>query len=97
MLNNPKSEALRRVRHLIKTNQETFICFALERVGLDSPTLAYACEKLRLYVVQSLSPYDVLQTWQERNDLGDRGADQRRADRLAWIDWMLEESPNASG
>jgi hypothetical protein len=96
MLNNPKSEALRRVRYLIKTGKMTFICHALDDVAMVSNSLRHACGQLKCYVQESLAPYDNLQDWQHKNWWGDRDADQRRADRLAWIDWMLEGSPNAA-
>jgi copper oxidase (laccase) domain-containing protein len=95
VLNNPKREALRRVRHLIKTNQCTFICHALDEVALNSKVLRHACEQLKAYVAEALKPSSVLQNWQAHNKMPDRGSDQRREDRLAWIDWMLNEEINA--
>ncbi|ONC97008.1 hypothetical protein [Burkholderia pseudomallei] len=32
-----------------------------------------------------------LDEWQIYNGFGDRGREQVRLDRLAWIDWMLDE------
>jgi isochorismate hydrolase len=96
VLNNPKREALRRARHLIKTKQEYFICHALDNVAMGSPKiLSHACEQLKRYVREALTPVGTLQNWQAHNKMPDRGSDQRREDRLAWIDWMLNEEINA--
>ncbi|MRT30845.1 hypothetical protein [Herbaspirillum sp. CAH-3] len=69
-------------------NGTEYICVALDDVsvdtGIDVSRLKEYCD-----VSLGLGKSGSLWTWQNRNGFADRGYDGRRADRLAWIDWML--------
>ncbi|MBU9525022.1 hypothetical protein [Burkholderia multivorans] len=91
-----KREALMLARKRIAAERSRYICFALESVTIKRPDLTEAAIELRRYISDKLGSRHVgLRSWQQRNGFGDRGDAQLRLDRLAWIDWMLDEPKEA--
>ncbi|WP_261526138.1 hypothetical protein [Burkholderia multivorans] len=87
-----KREALKLARKRIVSGQSRYICFALESVTIKRPDLEEAAAELKGYIHDKLgNRYVGLEKWQRRNGFGARSIDQVRRDRLAWIDWMLDE------
>jgi hypothetical protein len=85
-------EALKLARDLIVNKRERFVCLALKEISATHPELDSACTGMKRYVNRLLMPYDNLQDWQRANGFDgvqSRDADQRQADRVAWIDWIL--------
>jgi hypothetical protein len=90
-----KREALKLARERIASCNATVICEALMTVAGDRPELRAACKELRSYIVRQLTPCLYLGAWQRRNGFYGRSLAQERRDRLAWIDWMLDEPKEA--
>ncbi|MBU9446897.1 hypothetical protein KTE29_03760 [Burkholderia multivorans] len=91
-----KREALMLARKRIAAGRSRYICFALESVTIKRPDLVDAADELRRYISEQLgSRYVALEQWQRRNGHGPRTLEQQRLDRLAWIDWMLDEPKEA--
>ncbi|WP_254213950.1 hypothetical protein [Burkholderia multivorans] len=91
-----KREALKLARKRIAAGQSRYICFALEAVTIKRPDLEEAAAELKGYIHDKLGNWHVsLEAWQRRNGFGDRGEEQWRQDRIAWIDWMLDEPKEA--
>ncbi|KVD81899.1 hypothetical protein WS62_23365 [Burkholderia sp. ABCPW 14] len=90
-LTTEKREALRYAREMIESGQEMYICFALYSVKRKHPRLAGACQVLRDYIEIQLGHCGPLESWQRKNGFGERCGYQSLFDRLAWIDWMLDE------
>ena len=89
-----KVKALKKARHLISNLDEDYICFALDTVAGKNPALAQAIIDLKCYINYQLSPTDTLLGWQHNNDVDFivfRNIRADRADRIAWIDWMINE------
>jgi len=93
-LNTKEREVLRRARMHIEENHTSFICHALNRVVSEQPELCSAVARLKLYINRELAPHTSLGFWQESQGIYKSYARQR-LDRLAWIDWMLDESKEA--
>jgi hypothetical protein len=94
VLNKAKRKVLKRVRVLIHSGRKKFICHAIEEVQAAATSAATdkACRELRRYVRASLDGHSTLSCWQRGNGISSRyTTEQLRADRLAWIDWMLDE------
>lgn len=90
-----KREALKLARARIESRQNMFICHALNWVQFSRPDLKEACVSLKLYIAKQISPERSLGMWQLLRGFGYRSDAQRRLDRLAWIDWMLDEPKEA--
>lgn len=90
MLTKKDRASLLRVKELILERKSSFICLALDRVSIDSPELSKSCGRLRRYVRLALGNASTLQTWQKDNGIPARTREQRRNDRMDWIDWLLE-------
>ncbi|MDN7537061.1 hypothetical protein [Burkholderia cenocepacia] len=90
MLTTNHRIALRQARRLIALKKQQFICHALEDVAAVDGRLDAAVNDLKRYILTKLRPHAALGCWQEAHGYGKRSDEQRRADRLAWIDWMLE-------
>ncbi|WP_287027717.1 hypothetical protein [Herbaspirillum sp.] len=94
-LTKDERRALQLVRDGIANNREAYICHALEYgIAPAHPELKPACFRLLGYITAAfgIEPGNEgfeLRDWQKQNGLGGRDWDQQRADRLAWIDWML--------
>ncbi|MBU9360849.1 hypothetical protein KTE52_31520 [Burkholderia multivorans] len=72
------------------------ICPILNAVREEHPDLSRAVMEIKAYIVAALDGANTLETWQLRNGfLGYSDIDQCRRDRLAWIDWMLDEPKEA--
>jgi hypothetical protein len=92
MLTKNKRKVLKRVRKMIATGEQEFICHALSYVAHEDIRLEEACRKLRAYITEVLAGNYTLYCWQKANGIADSDDDrQLRKDRLAWIDWMLDE------
>ncbi|MGG5541925.1 hypothetical protein P4G95_08990 [Burkholderia vietnamiensis] len=95
-----KREALKLARVRIEKKWDTFICNALRSIGDHNPQLMPAADELRKFVngqvkVPRQRTAATLGKWQRRNGHGYRTIAQQRLDRLAWIDWMLDEQKEA--
>ncbi|WP_186267984.1 hypothetical protein [Burkholderia gladioli] len=82
-----KREALTMARTHIETQRETYICLALDYVKNRHPRLQNACDSIADFIRDALDCYS-LDIWQCYRGIS-RSPDQRGADRIAWIDWML--------
>lgn len=86
-----KIKALMKARLLIEREDEDYICYALAMVASTNPKLADAKDALTDYILDQLSPFSFLGPWQQKT-FGIPGTYiQQRKDRLAWIDWMIEQ------
>ncbi|CAJ6339639.1 hypothetical protein [Burkholderia pseudomallei] len=92
MMTDEMREALKLARHLIETRDVDRICIALIWIARNYPRLGGACFTLREYIEKCLGDED-FDYWQLNNGFGLRHPAQTRRDRLAWIDWMLEDQP----
>lgn len=90
-LTNDAREALKFARHLIANGHANSICFALTSVKNDLPHLTGACDRVKAYIQQQLSPHGTLGIWQQANGFAPRTWEELRRNRIAWIDWMLDE------
>lgn len=90
MLTPEKREALLLARDKIAQHKIPYICWALEAVEMGRPDLTRVCQQLKMYISKMIFPSDSLANWQERRGMR-RSVQQIRADRIAWIDWMLDE------
>lgn len=90
-----KREALKLARERIVTFESEAICESLLKIARGRPKLRAACKELRIYIAEQLTPCLYLGGWQRRNGLAGRSLAQQRLDRLAWIDWMLDEPQEA--
>lgn len=88
-LTKDERRALELAREKIARATSGAVCIALWAVEKDVPDLARAVNRLETYIQNSLAPNCMLTTWHGDNGFYGRSAEQRRADRLAWIDWML--------
>jgi hypothetical protein len=93
-LRKKEREALTRARVQIVTGQNSFICLALDEVAEDWPELKSAVARLKIYIGNALDGNLALGAWQMAHGIY-RSDSQKRSDRLAWIDWMLNESKEA--
>ncbi|ACR15026.1 hypothetical protein BcepIL02_gp33 [Burkholderia phage BcepIL02] len=89
-----KREALKLARELIESGEEGYVCLALKSVARSRPDLRASVASLRRYIMRKLRPYAFLGGWQRKQGIW-RYDEQQRADRLAWIDWMLDEPKEA--
>jgi hypothetical protein len=100
-LNAEERRLLQRARMMIVTYNAATLCRALELASnqlgrntlnpVGSMKIAAAYTRLINYVRTAMGDSLMLATWQSDHGFGDRGDTQRRADRLAWIDWMLDQ------
>ncbi|WP_105132653.1 hypothetical protein [Burkholderia sp. BE12] len=91
MLTKNERRALIRARDLIEIGKQDMICLALNAVAVDDPALDRAAERMRFYIHTALDGFATLGGWQLARGIGRSKFDAMRADRLAWIDWMLGE------
>ena len=91
-LNADERDLLHEARALIERGEIKVICRALyhaEFVGPHTGGRRDALHRLTAYISNALgSPLETLRGWQIRRGMTGRDT---RADRLAWIDWMIEE------
>ena len=90
-LNKNERKALELAWWQIQTAQSSRICYALSAIGRKDQKLLYATIRLRLYITDALEPFTLFEDWQVANGFGHRSDEQIRRDRLAWIDWMLDQ------
>lgn len=83
-LTKNERRALELAREKIANGNYRRICFAIASVTEDFK----AFDRLTTYIHGALGA-QYLDRWQELKGFGERDENQRRADRLAWIDWML--------
>ena len=94
-MTHDQRKALKRARRLIESGDETYICWALQRVAREDWNYSIACTELEEYVVKALGGRDEtgcspsLETWQRKNGFPRRDRRHGHEDRLAWIAWML--------
>jgi hypothetical protein len=84
-----KIEVLRLTRARIAQGSNCFICYGLQKVAFLHPRLRPAALQLEEYISAVLKPYTVLEAWQANSP--DVKGGRARADRLAWIDWMIAD------
>ncbi|MDR9847056.1 hypothetical protein [Herbaspirillum huttiense] len=90
-LSKLEREALRRARMLLDRLEVVTICYALTRVARGSIPHAEACMRLKLYVQNALGGQNTtLGSWQRQHGIRHDFIKQRE-DRIAWIDWMLDQ------
>lgn len=97
MLTKNERRALRRARELIATGKADMICLALKAVAADDPALDRAAIRLRGYISDALGGFATLGGWQLAHGICRKSFGATRADRLAWIDWMLAGPEVAGG
>jgi hypothetical protein len=89
-LNKIERELLVAARELIESGEEFYICHAIQNA--TSRRRYYymdAAKRLERYISKALAPHIALDSWQRANGYdAQRGVKQ---DRLAWIDWMLDQ------
>ncbi|MDN7998085.1 hypothetical protein QZN00_13100 [Burkholderia multivorans] len=90
-----KREALVLARKRIAADKNQYICHALDYIAMRHPYLEAECVSLKQYIGKQLGSTTTLGGWHKFNGFGDRGGAQRHLDRLAWIDWMLDEPKEA--
>jgi hypothetical protein len=91
MLTETERIMLRRARASIEAEQEWYICAALVNLA-TGPNEMKAALRLKKYIWASLNVLPVtLEAWQGQNGYWNRTCTQLRADRVAWITWMLDE------
>ncbi len=88
-----KRKALIEARKLIKSGHHSYICHALDCVASKDHKMHPACLGLKRHIMKALYPRTSLEGWQETNNVRPRIPEQRRRDRLAWIDYMLGGEP----
>lgn len=66
------------------------ICHILEEIGRERPDLWLAAMDIKEYIVAALDGAYTLEAWQTNNGV-DFESRNPIANRLAWIDWMLDE------
>lgn len=77
-------------RRLIANRDELFICWAIVRASQSSTLrrVVRARRRLLRYVENSLGEARTLEEWQQQKGFYGQNA---RYDRVAWIDWMLDQ------
>ncbi|MDR9839417.1 hypothetical protein [Herbaspirillum huttiense] len=86
-LTKDERRALELAREKIASEQAAVVCYALKLASEEYPDLRQAVERLQDYIGVALEGGgSTLTRWQLENGFY-RG--NVRADRLAWIDWML--------
>lgn len=95
-----KREVLKLARERIEKKMNHYICHALSDAAFWEPRLKEAARELRSFVneqvrIEGARCSATLEKWQRRNGFGGRSIAQVRRDRLAWIDWMLDEPKEA--
>lgn len=88
-LTKDERRALELARELIRTDKECWICWALDDVAKRDATYREAVNRLTNYVGIAIEGAVWLTGWQRANGLRTRTHSEAKADRLAWIDWML--------
>jgi len=91
MLTPNKRKVLAMARIALEDRRVDFICHALDYVEGRNANLHAECRELKMFVIHALGENYTLTCWQEKNGFSERSDSQYRADRLAWIDWMLDE------
>jgi hypothetical protein len=94
MLTPRERELLIAARTLIACGENNYICTALWTIDMRNGN--HDSERLVQYVHEQLSPWTTLTSWQRNNGIvvandEESFRENARADRLAWIDWMLDE------
>lgn len=83
-----KIRVLRAARHRIATGRNTLICLALQEAGRQREFSEAAALEVIEYVQSLLAPHTTLGQWQRAQGMN-TGLRNPKADRLAWIDWMI--------
>lgn len=83
-LTKDERRALELARRRIAEGKSRRVCYALASASSDYDEVERLCD----YINEALCSAG-LEYWQEENGFGTRSEEQLRADRLAWIDWML--------
>ncbi|ABO57472.1 hypothetical protein LA345_00830 [Burkholderia vietnamiensis] len=91
-----KREVLKLARERIENRKNYFLCHALRDAAFFHPHLKEAARELRSFVNEQVRAErskfaPTLDRWQRRNGFAPRSIAQIRRDRLAWIDWMLDD------
>jgi len=88
MLRGKRRTALLVARGYIESVQDKYICYALDRAARQYPELREAVVSLTYDILSALGGPGTLEGWQLKN-MG-FAIEHNRLNRLAWIDWMLE-------
>jgi hypothetical protein len=95
-LSQIERKLLERVRELIECGKESYICYALTEAninlcdGTNDAEVDEADMRLSTFIMDQIEPYGVLGMWQQKHECF-QSKEQTRIDRLAWIDWLLNE------
>jgi len=88
-LTKDERRALEYARERIAKGGDYYICNRLDQAAENAICSCAESERIQAHIQKLLEYRSTLYSWQILVGFPDRGADQRRADRLAWIDWML--------
>jgi hypothetical protein len=83
-LKEQKIALLKAARKNIKSRRDDFVCIALQMCYDDSNEGAY--KSLRKYIQKALKGEYTLGDWQVSHGVD---SNNRRSDRVKWIDWMI--------
>lgn len=89
-LTQDERKVLKLARKQLFSGESYFVCLAISEAGIALDNYA-AAARLRRYVRRMLGSAPMLESWQARRGMGPRSSEQLRADRIAWIDWMLDQ------
>ena len=85
-----KIAVLRAARKRIVQDLNSMVCLALTDACDSNARLSLlATTELITYVQNSISSHTTLGAWQRANGVKMPGLRDLKADRLAWIDWMI--------
>jgi len=88
-LTKDERRALEYARKGIKEQGREYICVLIEEACDRGICSEEESTRLRTHIAKLLYPKASLSGWHLFKNWNGRDRDQRRADRLAWIDWML--------
>jgi len=99
MLNATERHALELARQRIAEGKHVHLCYALNAVSgtIDTPAMTAACNRLKSFIMQRLSPDATLDGWiaYHHYDKQPHSLNERRQARIDWINWMLDEPTTA--
>lgn len=90
MLTSRQREVLILARSRIERGQNQQVCLAIDIVIALRKDLKQAGKSLREYIRLQLGHHPALRTWQLENGIN-HTTSQRHFDRLAWLDWLLDD------
>jgi hypothetical protein len=92
-LSDKERRLLVRARELLRSEMQDFICYALAQADGEMSPQGQCLnhhERLVDFVLEQISPCLYLHAWQMHHHMF-IDHNKARTDRIAWIDWMLDE------